>query len=60
MFKTWQIGHFKLSKIKTEHIKTNEMFFLSSITIYNKMIIFMMTNAYLVLIMCEALVLCIY
>ena len=31
------------------------MFFLSSITIYNKIIIFMMTNAYLVLIKCEAL-----
>ena len=30
------------------------MFFLSSITIYNKIIIFM-TNAYLVLIKCEAL-----
>ena len=31
------------------------MFFLSSITIYNKIIIFMMTNAYLVLIKCEVL-----
>ena len=31
------------------------MVFLSSITIYNKIIIFMITNAYLVLIMSEVL-----
>ena len=54
MFKTLHIGHFKLIKIKTKHLKT-KWNGLSSITIYNKIIIFMITNAYLVLIMSEAL-----